>query len=185
MATPSDVMGTVLNEPDAPFTADNTTMMSAEKIDELENPRERERILAEQQIKLRNLPHKIRKAIVAAIAAYNVTHFLMSAESRGKDIKTALIEISQYHPSVLAKVNLDGFLVATGNWLGNAPRGLANVSRRAASEVGRVTGATSAVSSAANTTRRALGNMNPFGRRVAPVSGGKRRILLNRKRRRA
>jgi hypothetical protein len=172
-----------LKGPDTPFVP-NPDIMPASEIDKLD-PIEKQKQLEEQQVKLRNLPHKIRKAIVGAIAAYNFSHMFMSAESRGKDIQRALIEISQYHPSVLAKLNLDGALVSVGNWLGNAPMGFANVTSRAATEVGRVTGVNSAVSSAANTTRRVLGNLtSPFSRRTAPASGGKRRKSL-RKRRRA
>ena len=74
----------------------------------------------EQQTQLRNVPGKIRKALVAAIASYNTMHRAFTKKAdRGKDIQAALVELSKYRPEVLGNVGVFGIGVATGNYLGS------------------------------------------------------------------
>jgi hypothetical protein len=76
--------------------------------------------LEQQQEQLRNMPGKIRKALIAAIAGYNTVHRpFTTQEDRGNDIVKALVELSQFHPKALGNVGLTAVLTSTSNYVGD------------------------------------------------------------------
>ena len=131
-------------------------------------------------ITLRNINSKATKAFIAAAASYNTAHRLFTnMKDRGRDLKRAALNFARLSDEEAGNIGLSTLAHSVVNY----GRDNFNDKMRRVSEFS--SDATSAVSSAANTTRRVLGNLtSPFSRRVAPASGGKRRKSL-RKRRRA
>jgi hypothetical protein len=131
---------------------------------------------------LRNVPGKIRKAIVAAIGAYNVTQrrfdnldpYLkrgvksgypcgtFTCKQRGKKIKKALVELSQVDEHALGNLGVGGVAVATANQVGST---VGNVASFGAKTVGNLA---SSAFSMYNKTRGQVPQVQPQFQQVQP-----------------